>query len=185
MGCMIVEVKSGDCIADSTLSFGREVNTGQVLLGPGKYMVVPYTSGGQLKAQSGTSRPFVVSLHADQSTVELAPVASSAAVFGEALEDLILEDGTQKPIDGNCNVHSFTSGPVFVFGLSCNKDAQVQKVAITMDFSSSQNVQTNQASLKQTYNLTPGDFVVTQMLCPSNRKLRYSASYGMSWRTFR
>jgi hypothetical protein len=159
-------------------SLERQVATPRLLLGPGAYVVVAWSSGARLRG--GRSADVSIVVHAaTDAPLALSRAPADGAALGDAVDVALKTLGDASPYpEHGFTIHALTAGGNGVsFAVENLGDAPLD---FTMDCGNARNAASHRGSLQHTAAVAPGALALLHHLSPAGPGL-WSWSYECEW----
>jgi hypothetical protein len=170
---MIIRPASGDhtlqIVCDTKLEMQRQTNA-TVRLPPGKYIILPYTSGARAAALMGaSSRPYQLAVFADESStigsITLHPF--EPALYNDVLCTILRTVGTKDTFGKDQQLWMWQArhGGSHIYG--CEIDPTYAKhFSVTLDSATSTNARSHRTTTACTRVIAPGQLLLFHHLTP-------------------
>ncbi|KAH8078113.1 calcium-dependent cysteine-type endopeptidase [Aureococcus anophagefferens] len=159
-------------------SLERQVATPRLLLGPGAYVVIAWSSGARLRGGRAADVSIVVHAATD-APLALSPAPADAAALGDAVDVALRTLGDASPYpEHGFTIHALTAGGN---GVSFAVENLGEKpLDFTMDCGNARNAASHRGSLQHTAAVAPGALALLHHLSPAGPGL-WSWSYECEW----
>jgi len=172
-------------VLDTTIQRHRQSNE-TARLGPGRYIVLPYSSGTQQKGQGQSVRPFHVAVLSDVASTchSLRALPFSLDLQQAALLSLVQARGSKDVLGKNdllC-LMQLRHGASHLYACSVNATAPSAYV-VTLDSAASSNVHTPHAVTAHARLLPPGGAAIFHHLTPINDKAPAAYNIDLAYKS--
>ncbi len=186
IGALIYCEEEKKVVCDTQFVLERSVSQ-SVVLPPGQYVVIPYTSGAKMLAMKSCQRPFALAIHSDVA-MEVRALPVDPPLLHAALLDIGRSTANEKSFNDVVSVYSHWSGPVLTYAVhvatnTTSTSPDKRNFEITLDCGKSENAISSVGNLKATHVLSSGELAVFHRLCPADDSKGYTFKYGIAWRS--
>lgn len=149
-----------EVVTDTTMESSRQSNSSARLTEPGRYYIVPYTSGGKIADLGLKTRGFNVALFSDDETVAASckPCAYDRALFLSALSSLCASRGSIDKLGKTEQLWMYQHrwGACHVYACAIDAAAAVKDWTVTLD-NTSVNARTHRREGKYAATVRAGE----------------------------